>query len=488
MHPSDTTTVQWPLKREFHACEQRCGAGSRDSRCRQNGHVGSVLEDLGDIVGVDHVLTDPSVMDGYTTDWTRRFGGPALAVVRPADTDQVSRVLRRCSAAGVPVIPQGGNTGLVGGSVPAARGPLPVILSTRRLVWIGPVDPLSGQMDVGAGTTLAAVQHAARAAGLEYGVDLGGRDTATIGGTVATNAGGIHVVAHGMTRANICGVEAVLADGTVLSPMSGLIKDNTGFDLPGLLCGSEGTLAVITAVRVRLRRPTLATSVALVGCASLDEALQMVESAVRPGFVLCAAEAIDDISIRLAQENLGVANPLAPGTYPYVALLEVADGGSAEGFTLPDAAPAVIAIESTDKQRIWRLRECLPDAYAAVGLVHKLDVSVPLSRLADFASRVRSVLASVPGVTDIGMFGHIGDGNLHVEFLGPPADDLRGDEAVLNLVREFGGSVSAEHGIGRAKADYLHLSRSDAEISAMKAIKDVWDPTGIMNPGVLFRC
>ncbi len=236
---------------------------------------------LRQIVGDSQVLDTAELMEPYCIDWSRRFGGPALAVVRPGSVDEVSAVMRACAAAGVPVLPQGGNTGLVGGSVPApgrfdgsggevrGGGGLPVIVSMRRLSWIDPVDALSGQVSAGAGATLGDVQRAARLAGWEYGVDLAARDTATVGGTVATNAGGIRVLAYGMTRAQVCGIEAVLPDGSVISHMSGLAKDNTGFDLAQLLCGSEGSLAIITAVRVRLHRPAGRTSIALIGCSEL---------------------------------------------------------------------------------------------------------------------------------------------------------------------------------------------------------------------------
>ena len=226
---------------------------------------------LVDIVGPAHVLTG-DLATGYEIDWSRRFGGPSQCVVRPGSTAQVSDVLTLLNREGIPVIPQGGNTGLVGGGVPAPSGVPPVILSLTRLDWIDPVDSLAGQVTVGAGATLGAVQRHACAAGWEYGVDLAARDTATIGGTIATNAGGIRVIAYGMTRAQLAGIEAVMPDGTVISHLSGLAKDNTGYDLAGLLCGSEGTLAVITAARLRLHRPAGATTVGLVGVADYDAA------------------------------------------------------------------------------------------------------------------------------------------------------------------------------------------------------------------------
>lgn len=264
-------------------------------------------------VGHSHVITEPDLMAQYVTDWSRRFTGPALAVVRPASTAEVAAVVGVCAEAGVPIIPQGGNTGLVGGSVPESRPPrLPVVLSTRRLDGIERVDQVSGQVTAGAGATLGDLRRHAASAGWTYGVDLAARDSATIGGTVATNAGGIHVVAYGMTRAQVVGIEAVLPDGSVVSHLSGMLKDNTGYDLGSLLCGSEGTLAVITAVRLRLHRPVGRTTVALIGCASYAEAIDLMSSAVAPGVRLLAAEVVDETGMQLAANLRGWAGRWHP--------------------------------------------------------------------------------------------------------------------------------------------------------------------------------
>jgi FAD/FMN-containing dehydrogenase len=443
----------------------------------------SLLAGLREAVGPDHVIVDPDLMGQYVVDWAGRFGGPALAVVRPRDTAEVSAVLAACHAAGVPVVPQGGNTGLVGGSVPAAAGSaLPVVLSTRRLADLGEVDPRSGQVTAGAGATLAAVQAAARAAGWVYGVDLAARDSATIGGTVATNAGGIHVIAFGMTRAQVTGIEAVLADGTVVSHLAGLLKDNTGYDLATLLCGSEGTLAVITAVRLRLHRPAGRTSVALVGCASYAEAMDRMASAVEPGTRLLAAEVIDETGMDLASAVIGQPWPLR-GRHPVVLLLEVVDGGDASGFRDLDDADVTVALDAAERERLWAFRERQSEAFSTLGVCHKLDVSAPLAVLPECADDLRALVDAWPGVTHAGVFGHLADGNIHLEIHGPEGPAI--DEAVLARVAQYGGSISAEHGVGRAKAADLHLCRSAAEIAAMRSIKQALDPAGILNPGVL---
>ncbi len=448
----------------------------------------SVIARLAEIVGAEHVLTAPELVAQYVTDWSRRFTGPCLAVVRPASTKEVAEVMSACAQAGVPILPQGGNTGLVGGGVPAAEpgslGP-PVIVSLRRLAAISPVDELSGQLTAGAGALLGDVQRHAAAAGWMYGVDLAARDSASIGGTVATNAGGIHVIAHGMTRAQLTGIEAVLPDGSVVSHLEGLLKDNTGYDLAALLCGSEGTLGIITSVRLRLHRPPGRTSVALIGSPSYASALALMASATSP---VLAAEVIDETGMDLAGTVAGLPWPLAE-RWPLVVLLELIDGGDGSGFEtlLGDEADAVVALDAAERARLWEYRERQSEAFSSLGIVHKMDVSVPLASLARCADELRSVVDAFSDVTVFGVFGHLADGNIHVEIAGPAADDTRVDHAILACVAGYGGSISAEHGVGRAKAGELHLCRADSEIAAMRGIKRAFDPAGLMNPGVLFE-
>lgn len=447
----------------------------------------AVLDALVAAVGPAHVLTDPGLMEQYVVDWSRRWRGEAIAVVRPGSTSEVAAVLRACSTFGISVVPQGGNTGLVGGSVPAGSvdGIAPVVLSTRRLDALGDVDHLSGQVTVGAGATLGDLRRHVAADGWYYGVDLAARDSATIGGTVATNAGGIHVVAFGMTRLQVVGIEAVLADGTVLSHLPGMLKDNTGYDLGGLLCGSEGTLGVITAVRLRLHRPAGRTTVALIGCGSYAEAIDLMGSAVAPGVRLIAAEVTDEQGMLLAGEMTGTGWPLAQ-RHPLVLLLEVADGGDATGLQGVDEADVVVGIDAAEQARLWRYRELQGEVFSALGVSHKLDVSAPLPVLAQCCDELRAIVGDYPGVEAYGVFGHLADGNIHVEIYGPDPDDLAVDIAVFECIARHGGSISAEHGVGRAKADELHLCRSAEEIAAMRAIKAAWDPKGLMNPGVIF--
>jgi FAD/FMN-containing dehydrogenase len=447
-----------------------------------------LLDALRSAVGDAHVLVDPSLVEPYVTDWTRRWRGAATAVVRPGTTDEVVAVVRACVAAGVPVHTQGGNTGLVGGAIPAPadhHSPAPVVLSTRRLTRLDEVDDAMGQVTCGAGVLVGDLRRHAEAAGWEYGVDFAARDSATIGGTIGTNAGGIRVVAYGMTRAQVVGVEAVLPDGSVVSHLAGLAKDNTGYDLPGLFVGSEGTLGVVTAARLKLHRPTPPSSVVLVGINSFEEGLALVRSSLQPGSTLLAAEIMDVTSLDAAVSYTGQPWPLEQ-RWDWVLLLETTDVGDDPGIDLPDGVDAVAALDAAERTKLWRYRECQGEAYSALGLAHHLDVSIPASQLGAAAAEIRARLEAQPGVTHSGIFGHLADGNLHVCIVGPDHDDESADLLVLTAVADHGGSISAEHGVGRAKALHLSLCRSESEIAAMRALKAGWDPQGLFAPGVIF--
>ena len=446
-----------------------------------------LLDELRAIVGEGHVLTEPDMRAGYETDWTRRYHGDSLAAVRPGSTDEVSRVLRACGAAGVAVVPQGGNTGLVGGGVPRGGE---IVLSLRRLDAVQDFDRISGEITAGAGVTLAALQQQIRDGGWAFGVDLASRDSATIGGMVATNAGGIRVIRHGAMRRQVLGFEAVLADGSVIRRMPGLVKDNTGYDLGQLLAGSEGTLAVLTAVRLKLVPQLERRTVALLGVADVGAALEVIATVRAALPSIEAAEVFFPEGVELVCRHSGLAAPFArqPGCY---ALVECA-GRRDESAQLAEALAGCKAIEDSalasdapGRARLWAYRERHTEAINAEGIPHKLDVTLPLSRLAEFEAKVRQAIArSVAEARPI-LFGHAGDGNLHVNILGLEADDERADDAVLRLVAELGGSISAEHGVGIAKRPWLHLTRSPADIAAMQAIKRALDPGGILNPGVI---
>jgi FAD/FMN-containing dehydrogenase len=441
------------------------------------------------VVGDDQVLTDPDVTVGYTVDWTRRWRGSAAAVVRPAATDEVAGLVAAARDHGVALVPQGGNTGLVGGSVPG-RGGADVVVSLRRLDQLGEVDVLAGQVTAGAGVTLATLHAHAAAAGLAFGVDTGARDSATVGGMIATNAGGVHVVRHGPMRAQVVGVEAVLGTGEVVSRLSGLVKDNTGYDLAQLLCGSEGTLGVVTRARLRLVADEPHVVAGLLGLPGVTEAVALASALRHELPEVHALELMDGDSMRLVAAHLGAPPPVSPdaGAYLLVEAAGRSDPTAALGTAIErhgGRMPAAVAVARADRDRLWRWREAHPEAAAALGVVLKFDVTLPASALAEFCAEVRGrVAAGWPGATTL-LYGHVGDGNIHVNVVGPGPDDEALDDTVLGLVVELGGSISAEHGIGVAKRGWLARDRSPAEVAAMRAIKDALDPDGVLNPGVL---
>ncbi|WP_419841282.1 FAD-binding oxidoreductase [Candidatus Poriferisodalis sp.] len=472
----------------------------------------AVIEELAGVVGPAHVLSDPEVTAGYTLDWTRRFAGSTPLVIRPGDTAETAAVLGVLAAARIPVVPQGGNTGLVGGSVPLAGE---AVLSTRRLRSCEPVDELASQVTLGAGVTLAEAQAHAAGAGLSVGVDLAARDSATIGGMVATNAGGINVVRYGSMRAQVAGIEAVLADGSVVSHMAGLEKDNTGYDLEGLLAGSEGTLGIITRVRLRLHPVLSERATALLAFDTAADAVVAAAALRRTVASLRALEAVFCDAMTLVSQHLGVNPPVGTvstgsasdgGLNALTPRTPGADGGAAwlvvEAAARADPSDelatavadlgdlvtdAAVALDPGARQRLWAFREHVTEAISAAGIPHKLDVTLPAARLAEFTDGVTAVVrAADPHALPL-LFGHLGDGNVHVNVLGPDgAEPAAGvDDAVLRYVADLGGSISAEHGIGTAKLAQLHLNRSEAELAAFAAIKRALDPAGLLNPNVL---
>jgi FAD/FMN-containing dehydrogenase len=447
----------------------------------------ALIRELRQAVGDASVLTDPDVVSGQVRDWTGRFVGSTPAVVRPGSVDEVAAVLRVCSAAGAAIVPQGGNTGLVGGSVPLHGE---VVLDLRRLDALSPVDGRAGQTTAQAGVTLARVHQHAHAAGWDYGVDLAARETATVGGTVATNAGGVRVLRYGATRRQLLGVEAVFADGNVVRRLDGLEKDNTGYDLSGLLCGSEGTLAVITAARLRLvPRPTHVV-VALVAFDDVDAALGAVGELRRALESLRAVELFFQDGLDLVCDSLGLARPFVARHVAFVLVeaaartdptLELAQAIDA----LVGAADVAVATDDRAVRDLWRYREGHTEAINRLGAPHKLDVTLPADELSRFVREVRDQVAVCAPDALTWLFGHAADGNIHVNVTGVAPDDDRITDAVLQLVARRRGSISAEHGIGSAKQPWLSLVRTPAEIKVFRAIKAALDPNDILNPNVL---
>jgi FAD/FMN-containing dehydrogenase len=344
---------------------------------------------------------------------------------------------------------------------------------------------------VGAGATLEAVQRHVAAAGLDLAVDLAARGSATIGGMVATNAGGTRVLRHGPMRSQVAGMEAVLGTGAVVAHLGGLLKDNTGYDLAGLLCGSEGTLGIVTAVRLRLVAPAAERTTALLALDSAADAVAVLVAARAGAPSLDGAELVFADGVDLVCAHLGIAEPFAGRHVGAYLLLEAAAATDPTDELLAALGPVAdrildtaIATTSTRREDLWRYREAHTEAINALGVPHKLDVTLPLSGLAAFCDEVRTVVHDVVPDARTFLFGHVGDGNVHVNVVGAGEGD-EVDRAVLRLVASRGGSISAEHGIGTAKRDHLHLSRSPEEIAAFRAVKRALDPAGILNPAAL---
>ncbi|RFD26366.1 oxidoreductase [Mycobacterium uberis] len=447
------------------------------------------LRPLKSIVGSSHVITDPDVLAAHSVDHTGRCRGQARALVRPGMAEQVTEVLRICRDAGVHVTVQGGRTSLVAGTVPEHND---VLLSTERLRAISDVDTVERRLQVGAGCTLTVAQSAATAAGLMFGVDLVARDTATIGGMASTNAGGLRTVRYGSMGEQVVGLEVALPDGSLLRRHSLVHRDNTGYDLPALFIGAEGTLGVITALDLRLHPTPSYRVTAVCGFANL-EALVDAGRTFRDLDGIAALELIDGRACALTRQYLGVSAPVEGDWLLLVELAADYDQSGQLADLLMGARmcddPAV-GVDVAAQQRLWRVRESLTDVLGVYGSPLKFDISLPLSAISGFATEAAALIhAHVSGVQAALplLFGHIGEGSLHLNVLRCPLD--REKElyvAIMDLIAQVGGNISSEHGVGSCKRAYLGMSREPADIAAMRAIKAALDPTGYLNAAVLF--
>jgi FAD/FMN-containing dehydrogenase len=454
------------------------------------------------IVGPAHVRPGGEHPE-HERDWRGRWHGRARAIVAPGSVAEVAAVVRACAAAGVPIVPQGGNTGLVGGGVPDDTG-TELLLSLRRLNRVRAVDPLNLALTAEAGCVLQAVQQAAADHDLLFPLSLAAEGTCTVGGNLATNAGGTQVLRYGNARELCLGVEVVTPQGEVWDGLGALRKDNTGYSLRDLFVGSEGTLGIITAATLRLYPAPRTVNTALVRVAALSDALALLQRArERLDAELTAFEAMNTLSMALVARHQA---PLRPpwADAPWTLLVEQASPDPAEPagerFTawLAEAMDegtvqdAVVAGSVAQRREMWALREAIPLAQAREGLNIKHDIALPISRLADFVATTDAALAAaVPGVRGVN-FGHLGDGNLHYNVQAPEGTDaatfLARREAEVNAivydrVAAHGGSVSAEHGVGWLKRDELAARKPAAALAMMRAIKQALDPQGLMNPG-----
>lgn len=467
------------------------------------------IAQLRTLAGTAHVLTGPDAAP-FVVDWRKRYSGHALAVVRPRDTEEVAAVMRLCYEHRTPVVPQGGNTGLCGGATPDDSGQA-IVMSLVRLNKVRSIDVENDTMTVDAGCTLQAVQQAARDVGRLFPLSLAAEGTCTIGGNLATNAGGTQVLRYGNARDLTLGLEVVTPKGEVWSGLRGLRKDNTGYDLRDLYIGSEGTLGIITGATVKLYPIPAAQRTALLALASVEDAVRILSQA-RAGFgasltafELMAGSVLEDVVRLFPPQRLPFEGPSA--AVPYFALLELSDMESAEhaqaqfervlGAALEDglAIDAVIAESLAQSKAFWHLRESIPLAEADPGKSIKHDVSVPISSIAEFVRAADEALATrFPGMRTI-VFGHIGDGNVHYNVSRAPDQTssqvvgLTKDvyAIVHDVAHRFGGSISAEHGVGQHKRDELPRYKSALEIELMKQIKRALDPQGLLNPGKVLQ-
>ena len=447
----------------------------------------TLQERLADIVGAAHVLTEPADTKPYLTDWRKQYSAPAECVVRPASTQEVSQVVALCAQEGVAIVPQGGNTGLVGGSVPTGAR-REAVLAMGRMNRIRALDALNDTITVEAGCVLAAVQRAADEAGRLFPLSLAAEGSCQVGGNLSTNAGGVNVLRYGNARELVLGLEVVLPDGRVWNGLRGLRKDNTGYDLKQLFLGAEGTLGVITAAVLRLYPRPSAVATAWIALASPREAVELL-AALRErlgerisAFELVSRACLDAVLVHVAD----IRDPL-PAAHPWYVLAQFADSGSpVELQERVEQAlaerEAALAQSGEQARALWRIRESIPEAqFANV----KHDISIPISRIADFIDSAGRDLNASFVQTEIYCFGHVGDGNLHYNV--GPERLLASRDAINRIVHgavaRFGGSISAEHGLGQLKREAIRELKPPLEMELMRKLKDALDPLGLMNPG-----
>ena len=464
-----------------------------------------LIEHLAQVVGSAHVLTDDRDTATYATDWRKRYLGVPLAVVRPGTTAEVAAIVKACAETRTAIVPQGGNTGLCGGATPDDSGKQ-VVVSLGRMNRIRAIDPLNNTLTVEAGCVLANLQQAADDADRLFPLSLAAEGSCAIGGNLSTNAGGVQVLRYGNTRDLVLGLEVVLPSGEIWDGLRGLRKDNTGYDLKQLFVGAEGTLGIITAAVLKLFPKPRAQATAVAALATPRDALRLLGHVqAHCGDRLTGFELFSAICLDLVRKHFPrVAAPFA-ASYPQYALIELSDTQSGTGVgelleaTLADAIEsglaldAVVAASIEHAKNLWALRENVSEAQAAEGPNIKHDISIPISRVGDFIETSDARLAKAfPGIRMV-TFGHLGDGNLHYNVAHPEGGDgaafaARTEDVnriVHDSVAEFGGSISAEHGLGQYKRDEILRYKSPVEMALMRAVKRAVDPLGIMNPGKL---
>ena len=462
-----------------------------------------LIDALQHAVGATHVLTDGD-LSAYEHDWRRRARGRALAVVRPASTEQVAAVVRACAAHGATIVPQGGNTGLAVGSVPDESG-TQVLLSLRRMDKVRAIDAANLTLTVDAGCILQNVQTAAADAGFLFPLSLAAEGSCTIGGNLATNAGGTQVVRYGNARELCLGLEVVTAQGDIWHGLGGLRKDNTGYDLRDLYIGSEGTLGIITAATMKLYPQPAAKLTAWAAVPSMQAAVDLLGLAhARLGAGLTGFEVMGQFALSLVDKHYPQLRVPLFKESPWCVLLENADHESEDhararfehllevAMARDLVSDAIVAASLNQARHLWHLRESIPLAQAQEGLNIKHDISVPISHIPAFVSETDAQLArNIPGVRLVN-FGHLGDGNLHYNVQAPEGSDAKAflhekedwvNTMVYDAVARHHGSISAEHGVGSLKAARLPRYKSRVALDMMQAVKQALDPQNLLNPG-----
>lgn len=454
----------------------------------------ALRERLVAILGPDGVSTDAGDLGEYGRDWTRVFTAAPRAIVFPRSTADVAAIVRLANELRVPLVPSGGRTGLAAGAV-AKDGELVVSLSKMRAM--GEVDLLGHTLHVQAGAVTQAVHEHAAKHGLTWPVDFASKGSSQVGGNIATNAGGVRVIRYGVTRPWVLGLTVVTAKGDVLTLNGALEKNNTGMDLRQLFIGSEGILGIITEATLKLTRLPQRTDVMLLAVSGIDAVLSLFRAAKESGLTLSAYEFFTDKCFARLAKHRHVRWPFsAPSSH--VVLVEVDNAtedtllafmeAQAESGTIADA---ILAQHAAQARELWELREGISESLSATGLPHKNDISLPIAKLSPFTAELESVFAAKYPGWEICVFGHVGDGNLHINVMKPEAltkEEFWGltkaaDHELFALVKKYDGSISAEHGIGLLKKPYLSYTRNAADVAVMRAVKHALDPNGIMNPG-----
>ncbi|WP_027967432.1 FAD-binding oxidoreductase [Halomonas halocynthiae] len=454
----------------------------------------ALLEQITTLVGAANVLTGQDV-SARSADWMSAAPCRAAAIIRPASTDELSKVMRACHAARQPVVTHGGVTGLVHG---AAAKPDELVISMERMNRIEAIDTVGSTLTVQAGTPLQSVQEAAEDAGLQFPLDLGARGSCTIGGNISTNAGGIRVIRYGMTRQLVLGLEAVMADGRVVSSMNHMLKNNAGFDLKQLFIGSEGTLGIVTRAVLRLHPQTPDVQTALVACPDFDALTGLLSHMNQAlGGNLSAFEAMWHNHYHLLTEESGRHTAPLPTDSPFYAIVESlgidADSHAAQFSQALESAferelicDAVLAHSSQQRQGLWAIREDIEGLLQLLAPFFVFDVSLPISAMQDYVTEVEQAVAQRWPEGRVITFGHLGDGNLHFSITVGSDDDASRqavEQCVYRPLSALGGSVSAEHGIGLEKRRYLDLSRTADELALMRQLKQALDPHNLLNRG-----